>query len=72
MGERTQHLLKFVPLRAMPISECEQFYMDLNFLNAKTHICAINTEVLFAGTCIGDIGGLLIFFSYFSPELITI
>jgi hypothetical protein len=74
MGEGTQHLLKFLPLRDLPISACEKFYILFinHTLNAKTHICAKNTEAYFAGMCIGDIGGLLIFFSYFSPELITI
>jgi hypothetical protein len=36
-----------------------------NSLNAKTHICAKNTEAPYAGTCIGDIGGLLMFFLTF-------
>jgi len=73
MGEETKHLLKFLPLMDLPISVCEQFMPFIkNSHNAKTHICAKNTEAAFAGTCIGDIGGLLIFFSYFSPELITI
>jgi hypothetical protein len=70
MQEGTQHLLKFLPLRDLPISECETYFKPffsqfINTLNANTHICAKNTEAPGAGTCTGDSGGLLMFFLTF-------